>query len=48
MNPIREETFRQLGSGAVVEAVPPQRVKGKEQPVSAYVLHALRRQDAEG
>ena len=42
---IGEETFRQLGPGAVVEAVPPRQVKGKEQPVPAYVLHALRRSD---
>ena len=27
---IGEETFRELGAGAVVEALPPQRVKGKE------------------
>jgi adenylate cyclase len=39
---IGEGTFRGLGSAAVVEALPPRRVKGKEEPVAAYVLHALR------
>ena len=37
-----EGTFRRLGSAAVVEALPPRRVKGKEEPVAAYVLHDLR------
>jgi class 3 adenylate cyclase len=40
---IGESTFRRLGGGAVVEARPPQRVKGKEVPVSAYELLALRK-----
>jgi adenylate cyclase len=40
---IGEATFRRLGGGAVVEALPPQRVKGKEMPVSAYELLALRK-----
>jgi adenylate cyclase len=40
---IGDATFRRLGGGAVVEALPPQRVKGKELPVSAYVLLALRK-----
>jgi class 3 adenylate cyclase len=40
---IGESTFRRLGGGAVVEALPPQRVKGKEVPVSAYELIALRK-----
>jgi class 3 adenylate cyclase len=44
---IGEETFRRLGRRASVEPLPPHRVKGKEQPVSAYVLHALR-QEAPG
>jgi class 3 adenylate cyclase len=39
---IGEATLHELGPGAVVEALPPQRLKGKEQPVSAYILHALR------
>jgi adenylate cyclase len=39
---IGEATFRRLGGGAVVEAVPAKRVKGKEEPVSAYLLHELR------
>jgi adenylate cyclase len=39
---VGEGTFRRLGTGAVVEALPPRRVKGKEEPVSAYVLHELR------
>jgi adenylate cyclase len=38
---IGEETFRRLGERAVVQALPPKRVKGKERPVSAYVLHEL-------
>jgi adenylate cyclase len=38
---IGEETFRRLGSRAVVEAVPPLRVKGKREPVTAYRLHRL-------
>ena len=38
---IDEETFRELGSQAVVEAVPPMRVKGKREPVTAYRLHGL-------
>jgi adenylate cyclase len=40
---IGEGTFRRLGSGAVVEALPPRRVKGKATPVTAYVLHDLNR-----
>jgi class 3 adenylate cyclase len=38
---IGEETFRRLGAGAVVEALPPRRVKGKQQAVAAYLLHDL-------
>jgi class 3 adenylate cyclase len=38
---IGEETFRRLGSRAVVEAVSPLRVKGKREPVTAYRLHRL-------
>jgi adenylate cyclase len=38
---IAEETFRGLGSRAVVEAVPPMLVKGKREPVTAYRLHRL-------
>ncbi|HUG65572.1 MAG TPA: adenylate/guanylate cyclase domain-containing protein [Gaiellaceae bacterium] len=38
---IAESTFRELGSTAVVEAAPPMNVKGKSEPVSAYVLHRL-------
>jgi adenylate cyclase len=38
---IDEETFRELGSKAVVEAVPPMRVKGKREPVTSYRLHHL-------
>jgi class 3 adenylate cyclase len=44
---IGESTFRRLGGGAVVEALPPQRVKGKDVPVSAYELLALRKPLAE-
>jgi class 3 adenylate cyclase len=39
---IGEETFRRLGGAAVVEPLPPRSVKGKEAPVTAYVLHELR------
>jgi adenylate cyclase len=38
---IGEGTFRRL-EGAVVEALPPRKVKGKDEPVAAYVLHELR------
>ena len=38
---IDEETFRELGAQAVVEAVAPMRVKGKRDPVTAYLLHRL-------
>jgi adenylate cyclase len=38
---IGEATFRQLGGRAVVEALPPRRVKGKQEPVTAYILHNL-------
>jgi adenylate cyclase len=37
---IGEETFRRLG-GAEVEPLPEVRVKGKREPVRAYVLHRL-------
>jgi class 3 adenylate cyclase len=39
---IGEATFHRLGAAAVVEAVPPRRVKGKDEPIAAYVLHELR------
>ena len=42
---IAEETFRRLGAGAVVEALPPRHVKGKEDPVPVYVLRELRAPD---
>jgi adenylate cyclase len=42
-----EGTFRELGARAVVEALPPRRVKGKEEPVTAYVLHALASPESE-
>ncbi len=38
---VGEETFRRLGGRATVEALPPRRVKGKEQEVAAYLLHDL-------
>lgn len=38
---ISEETFRRLGARAVVEPQPPRTVKGKAEPVRAYVLHRL-------
>ena len=40
---IGDTTFRRLGGRAVVQALPPRRVKGKEQVVEAYVLRDLRR-----
>jgi class 3 adenylate cyclase len=40
---IGEETFRRLGSAATVEALPPRQVKGKREPVPAYLLHAVAR-----
>ena len=40
---IGEETFRRLGGRAAVEPLPPLRVKGKEEPVRAYVLHRVER-----
>ena len=38
---IGDTTFRRLGGRAVVQALPPRRVKGKEQVVEAYVLRDL-------
>ncbi len=38
---IGETTFRELGARAVVEPLPPMRVKGKREPVNSYVLHRL-------
>jgi adenylate cyclase len=38
---IGEGTFRRLGTRAVVEAMPPRRVKGKAAPIEAYVLQEL-------
>lgn len=38
---IGEDTFRRLGARAVVEPLPPLRVKGKEEPVRAYLLHRV-------
>ena len=45
---IGEGTFSRLGTGAVVEALPPRRVKGKDAPVAAYVLHELRESEPAG
>ena len=45
---IGESTFRQLEGRAVAEALPPRRVKGKEEPVAAYVLHEIGRAPANG
>ena len=36
-------TFSQLGGRGVVEALPSRRVKGKEKPVEAFVLHDVKR-----
>jgi class 3 adenylate cyclase len=38
---IGSETYGQLPDGAVVEARPGLQVKGKDEPVDAYVLHEL-------
>jgi adenylate cyclase len=40
---IGDGTFRQLGTGAVVEALPPTRVKGKAALIEAYVLRDIDR-----
>ena len=42
---ISDETFRLLSPRAVVEPLPPFRVKGKREPVLAYVLHRLVREE---
>jgi adenylate cyclase len=39
---IGAETYRQLGKRAVAQALPPHKVKGKQEPVEAYILHSLR------
>jgi adenylate cyclase len=39
---IGEGTFQRLDAGAVVEALPPRRVKGKAEPLHAFVLQDLR------
>jgi adenylate cyclase len=39
---VGEGTLQRLGAAAVVEALPPRAVKGKQAPVAAYVLHELR------
>ena len=38
---IGEATYRRLKAGAVAERIPPLQVKGKQEPVDAYVLEAL-------
>ena len=43
---IGEETLARLGSRAVVEPLPPRRVKGKDEPLRAYVLHRVEREQA--
>jgi class 3 adenylate cyclase len=40
---IGQETFGRLGARAVVEPVPPLRVKGKGEPVVAFLLHRVDR-----
>jgi adenylate cyclase len=45
---IGEATFRAIGSLVVVEPMPPLRVKGKREPVTAYVLRRLTAPEAEG
>ena len=41
---IGEGAFRRLGARAVVEPLPPLRVKGKEAPVTAYLLHRVEKE----
>jgi adenylate cyclase len=41
---IAQETFAALGARAIVEPVPALRVKGKREPVTAYLLHGLERE----
>ena len=43
---ISAETFRAVGSRAVVEPLPPLQVKGKRDPVTAYLLLSLARNEA--
>jgi adenylate cyclase len=38
-------TYERLPPGAVVERLPPLAVKGKREPVEAYLLHGLREED---
>lgn len=38
---VSEDTFRALGPRAIVERLEPLRVKGKREPVSAFLLHRL-------
>jgi hypothetical protein len=38
---IGSETAAELPAGAVVERLPPMEVKGKDEPVEAYLLHRL-------
>ncbi|HEX4746552.1 MAG TPA: adenylate/guanylate cyclase domain-containing protein [Gaiellaceae bacterium] len=45
---ISETTFRALGTRTVVEAMAPLSVKGKREPVTAYILHRLAREPADG
>ena len=44
---IGDETFRRLGTRAVVEPLAPRQVKGKREPVTAYLLHGLRNVEGE-
>jgi class 3 adenylate cyclase len=43
---VSDETFRLLGPRAIVEPLPPLHVKGKREPVLAYVLHRLLREES--
>jgi class 3 adenylate cyclase len=45
---IGEGTFERLGARAVVEPLPPLRVKGKEEPVRAYLLHRVAKASTSG
>ena len=41
---IAQETFAELGARAIVEPIPALRVKGKREPVTAYLLRGLERE----
>jgi adenylate cyclase len=44
---IGEATFRELGSRAIVDPMPPMRVKGKREPVASFLLRRLAASESE-